>query len=149
MSEMKIEGSPEEVEDVLRAAVHETNGLSIRHFTDRKLSAKTSVNPINWGEEIVVDIPQNQDDSDGLKIIVTARKRVGINITANENKIKRKFLLSLDEVRSKDIDTIRENNLHEPNEGQIGFFKFAVLAIAAGFGMFTMIVLILLLVTQI
>lgn len=105
MTEIVLQQSHEDAKELVKEAFENTRGISEYHDGGRQIVAKTGVSfpRVLWsyGESIYVDFSESTN-ANQTRIDVWAEKEVSINIGANPERYKRRFLRELDSLREQD-----------------------------------------------
>jgi hypothetical protein len=102
MAELVLNCSERESLELIKTALENTEGVSEYFSEGRQVVAKTTVGfpRILWsyGEKLFIDISDSTNDNQTI-VEISAEKEVWLNIGANPEKFKRKFISEADRIR--------------------------------------------------
>jgi len=70
------------------------------------------------GARLIVDVPEMQESDDQTVVEVNAEKEVSIDMATNPEDIKSEFLDIVNDLRTKDVDTLLDEMSREMNPEQ-------------------------------
>lgn len=104
MTTLVLECSREDAKALVKSAFEMTPGIKQYHDDGPRIVGKTGMSIGSYGESIIVDVPEAQSNETETMISVTADKEVSVNITANPEKYKSRFLSKLQKLRQHDVE---------------------------------------------
>lgn len=120
MTEIRLEYPPDEAREVVKEALRRTHGISSIEESPRQIVGKTGISfprvLWSWGENVYVDFPDSPDENVVL-IEVWAEKAIWMNIFADPQKFKRRFLSTLEELRGQSVEDIRTQPISHIPQG--------------------------------
>lgn len=144
MTNLLLDYSPEEAQKVMKEAFRRTEGIIRVEEGSYQLVGKTGIQfprvLWSWGENVYVDFSDQTDDGK-IPIEVWADKAIWMNIGANPEKFKRRFLDELKEVREQPIEELPyepvdiatpESSSWAALIGFLGYPAFAILGALIG-----------------
>lgn len=115
MERINLEYPRSDVKTLVKIAFDHTHGINRYYDKGSKITAKTGFRLGSWGERVIVDIPEDQPDTDGTNIFVMSERVVNMNITSHPQKFENRFISSLNSLRGKDVNQILEENQYFDN----------------------------------
>ncbi|MGB9965402.1 hypothetical protein [Halobacterium hubeiense] len=106
MTTLTLDYPREDARTIVKAAFENTRGIKQYNDDGHRVIGKSGMGLASYGEQVTVEIPENQASKGQTMISVTAEKEVSMNITANPDKYKSRFLQELENLRGRQIDTI-------------------------------------------
>lgn len=110
VTSLTLQYNREDAKTLVKAAFERTAGIETYYDDGYRIIGKTSsrigVIDSSYGERVVVDISEGQAGSERTPITVTAEKEVEVNITADPEKFKSRFLEELDLFRGHPVDHV-------------------------------------------
>ncbi len=85
--------------ELVKSSFESTKGIKQYNDGGSRIVGKTGMSLWSYGESVTVEIPINQTSETETMISVTADKEVAMNITANPDKYKSRFLSELENIR--------------------------------------------------
>ena len=105
MTQLILDHPENDARILIKGAFERTRGIKKYDEKGRQVVGKTGISLKNYGENIYVDISESPDENQ-TPIEITAKKEVEINITANAQKYKRRYINELDSIRQKPIEDV-------------------------------------------
>lgn len=109
MTSILLEYSREDAKTVIKSAFERTSGIKEYADDGHRIIGKTGMGIASYGEKVIVEIPETQSAEDETMISVSAEKEVSVNVTANPDKYKSRFLQELETLRGRDIGAILDD----------------------------------------
>lgn len=116
VTQLVLDHPEEDAKILVKGAFERTQGIKQYHEEGRQIMGKTGVSLGSYGESIYVDISESPDE-DKTPIEVTAEKEVQMNVTANAEKYKRRFVDELDSLRDEPIEEVYEEIQQDVSAG--------------------------------
>jgi sensor c-di-GMP phosphodiesterase-like protein len=94
---------------IIRASMERM--ISVDAYTDegQRIVGKQEASVMGGnGARLIVDVPEMQETDDQTVVEVTAEKEIAIDVVTNPEDMKSEFLDSVNDLRQKDVDMIRE-----------------------------------------
>lgn len=95
---------------LVKAAFERTEGIETYYDDGYRIIGKTGSRvgliDSSYGERVIVEIPENQTSHAETMITVTAEREVDVNVTADPEKYKSRFLSELDLFRGHPVDHV-------------------------------------------
>lgn len=108
MTSLVLQYPREEAKTIVKAAFENTRGIKQYHDDGHRIIGKTGMGIGSYGERIIAEIPEAQSGEEETMISVTAEKEVGMNVTANPEKYKSRFLEQLETFRGYEVEEVLE-----------------------------------------
>ena len=114
MTDLRLEYPPDEAKELVKQAFRRTEGISSIEDSTHQIVGKTGVSfpRVLWsyGESVYVDFSDPAEDG-AVPIEVWADKSVWMNIGADPEKFKRRFLEALEDVRDRPIKDLQNETV--------------------------------------
>jgi hypothetical protein len=114
MTDLRLEYPPDEARELVKEAFRRTEGISSIEDSTHQIVGKTGVSfpRVLWsyGESVYVDFSDPAEDG-AVPIEVWADKSVWMNIGADPEKFKRRFLEALEDVRDRPIEDLQNETV--------------------------------------
>lgn len=104
MTTLVLECSREDAKTLVKSAFEITRGIKQYNDDGPRIVGKTGMSLGSYGESVIVEIPEAQTSDTETMVSVTADKEVSMNITANPEKYKSRFLAELEKLRQHDVE---------------------------------------------
>lgn len=110
MTAITLQYNRDDAKTLVKAAFERTEGIETYYDDGYRIIGKTGsrVGLVNssYGERVIVEVPENQASDEETMITVTAEKEVDMNVTADPEKFKSRFLNELDLFRGHPVDHV-------------------------------------------
>ncbi|MDL0129061.1 hypothetical protein [Halobacterium salinarum] len=106
MTTLTLDYPREDTRTIVKAAFENTRGIKQYNDDGHRVIGKSGMGLASYGEQVTVEIPEDQAGEEQTMVTVTAEKEVSMNITANPDKYKSRFLQELESLRGRHIDSI-------------------------------------------
>lgn len=118
MTTISLNYTRDESKTLVKAAFERTSGIDTYFDDGHRIIGKTGSSFSSYGESVIVDIPENQSSDTETMISIRAEKEVEMNITANPEKYKSRFLAELEVFRGHPVENILKtfDNNHQSKE---------------------------------
>jgi hypothetical protein len=108
MTSLVLSCSRNDAKILVKAAFERTRGIKQYHDDGHRIIGKSGMGIGSYGENVTVEIPERQSSDSETMVNVSAAKEVSMNVTANPDKYKSRFLSELDMFRDYDVGNIKE-----------------------------------------
>lgn len=106
MTPIELEYPREDAKSVVKLAFENTGGIKTYHDNGTRIVGKTGAGLGSYGEKVIVDIHNRQEDEGKTSISIRSEKEVDMNITANPEKYESRFLNTLNRLRGKPVEDL-------------------------------------------
>lgn len=106
MTTLTLDYPRNDARTIVKAAFENTRGIKQYNDDGHRIIGKSGMGLSSYGEQVTVEIPEDQTDDRRTMVSVTAEKEVSMNVTANPDKYKSRFLQELESLRGGSVDTI-------------------------------------------
>jgi len=110
MTSIILERERDDAKAIVKSAFERTRGIKQYHDDGHRIIGKSGMGIGSYGEQVIVEIPERQSNEAETMLSVSAKKEVSINVTANPEKYKSRFLTSLESLRDADLDQLNQNS---------------------------------------
>jgi hypothetical protein len=116
--------SRKDTKTVVKAAFEDCSDIKSYYDDGSQITGKTGARmgliTSSYGEEVVVEIPEDQSSSTESMVSITGKKEVDANIGADPDKYVNQVQQSINSIKENDIETIlevlEEENIQENNK---------------------------------
>lgn len=98
----------DDAKTLVKAAFERTRGIKQYHDDGYRIVGKSGMRLGSYGEKVIVEIPERQSSEAETMLSVSAEKEVSMNVTANPDKYKSRFLSELDLFRGHDAEDVKD-----------------------------------------
>lgn len=106
MTSLSLDYTRDDAKTLVKAAFERTRGIE-NYFDDgHRIIGKTGSRVTSYGETVIVEIPENQPSAAETMITVRAEKEVEMNVTADPEQYKSRFLTELERIRGHPVDHV-------------------------------------------
>lgn len=110
MTSIVLKYDRRDAKTLVKAAFERTEGIETYYDDGYRIIGKTGSRvgliDSSYGERVIVEIPENQTSHAETMITVTAEREVDVNVTADPEKYKSRFLSELDLFRGHPVDHV-------------------------------------------
>jgi len=121
MANIRLDYTREQARILVKEALRRTRGISVITESQYQIVGKTGISfpriLWSWGEKIYVDISDTESEN-RVMISVWAEKTVWMNIFANPEKFKRRFLHVLEQLRGQPIESLQNQPFYQNQHSQ-------------------------------
>lgn len=120
MTSLILEYPRGEAKTLVKASFEACSKIFQYHDDGHRVVGKTRSGLSSHGEQIIVEIPENQSQEDETMITISAGKEVSVNVTASPEKAKSAYIESLEGLRGHEIDEILDemNRTIDPEDSK-------------------------------
>jgi hypothetical protein len=108
MTSLVLEHDRDDAKTMVKAAFERTRGIKQYHDDGHRIVGKSGMGLASYGEKVTVEIPERQSGEGETMVNVSAEKEVSVNITANPDKYKSRFLSELDMFRDYEVEKVKD-----------------------------------------
>lgn len=108
MTSLVLEHDRDDAKTLVKAAFERTRGIKQYHDDGHRIVGKSGMGLGSYGEKVTVEIPERQSGEGETMVNVSAEKEVSVNVTANPDKYKSRFLSELDMFRDYDVESVKD-----------------------------------------
>jgi hypothetical protein len=108
MTSLVLDCERDDAKILIKAAFENTRGIKQYHDDGHRIIGKTGMGIGSYGENITVEIPEQQSSDSETMISVSADKEVSMNVTANPDKYKSWFLTEVERLRERDLEEVKD-----------------------------------------
>lgn len=116
MTQLVLDYSEGDARILVKAAFERTRGIKQYHESSRQIVGKTGMGIGSYGESVFVDFSESENPN-RTPVDVRAEKEVEMNITANAEKYRRRFLDELERLRGQSIADVSAQMQEEVTAG--------------------------------
>lgn len=109
MTSVRVPHSREDTKIVVKAAFEDMSAIKTYHDDGIRVIGKTGAHGLlvtSYGEQVTVEISEDQPSDTETMISVTGQKEVGVNIGANPEKFVSQFIEKINALKDHDIEVI-------------------------------------------
>ncbi|ELZ91290.1 hypothetical protein C440_13289 [Haloferax mucosum ATCC BAA-1512] len=109
MSTLVLDYPPDSARILVKTAFELTDGIQTYHDAGVQITGKTGGGLSSYGEVLTVEIPEQQPSAEQTTLSVRARREVSVNVTAQPERYKERYLETLNDFRGQSIERIFES----------------------------------------